>query len=153
MSDTLINALKPCPFCGGTAKNPEKSGGDDERNGYNFTMAIKCQDCGAFMSRKSREDKGGWCNDTGQAKCEVIAAWNRRAANTAPSQQQAEDADYVRVPKGVDGSMYSRSRKTVTLSFRTHEQAEAVHDAARKAIIAAAQPPQVGNGELRKEGV
>lgn len=92
------DTLMPCPFCGGTPRQPEKSGGGDERNGYNFTVAIKCQDCGASVIRKSRENNGGWCTDTGQAKSEAIAAWNRRAANTATAPSQPVEQAHGVIP-------------------------------------------------------
>jgi hypothetical protein len=72
--------LEPCPFCGDEPHGPEKSGGSDERCGYNFTVSIRCKSCGVTISKRSHEGNGGWCDDTGQAMTEAIAAWNRRAA-------------------------------------------------------------------------
>ena len=71
--------LMPCPFCGSTPNEPNKTGGGDERNGYNFRVHIACRECGAEISRASHRDKQGWCDDNGQAKAAAIAAWNRRA--------------------------------------------------------------------------
>jgi Lar family restriction alleviation protein len=71
--------LKPCPFCGAAPKQPRKTGGGDERNGYNFRVHIACSGCGAEIIRDSHQDKQGWCDDKGQAQAAAIAAWNRRA--------------------------------------------------------------------------
>ena len=73
--------LLPCPFCGGVPNSPQQQGGGDERCGYNFSVAVRCQ-CGATIEIPSARDAGGWCNDTGQAKRNVIKAWNRRAERT-----------------------------------------------------------------------
>ena len=74
----MTEQLKSCPFCGAQPKGPQREGGGDERNGYNFSMRVSCQ-CGATISKPSREGPGGWCDDNGQAKLAVIAAWNARA--------------------------------------------------------------------------
>lgn len=71
-------ALKPCPFCGGAPSDPRKEGGGDERWGYNFIARIVC-DCGATISKQSRCDRMGWCDDIGQAEASVVDAWNSRA--------------------------------------------------------------------------
>lgn len=73
----MSGKLKPCPFCGEPPKGPHKDGGSDERIGYNFFMRVACQ-CGATISKPSRHDKQGWCDDSGQAERDVIAAWNAR---------------------------------------------------------------------------
>jgi len=71
--------LKDCPFCGATPKGPPiVCGGSDERSGYNFNVKITCHCCGVEMDRPSHQNKGGWCDDSGQAEAAVIAAWNRR---------------------------------------------------------------------------
>jgi len=69
--------LLPCPSCGSPAIGPKKSSSGDERNGYNFTVTIRCE-CGFNASRPSREDRGGWCIDKGEAEAELIALWNKR---------------------------------------------------------------------------
>ena len=69
--------LKPCPFCGQTPPLPEKVGGSNERNGYNFKMVITCK-CGITLVKDSSTDKQGWCNDTGQALKTLINTWNSR---------------------------------------------------------------------------
>lgn len=79
----MMSELLPCPFCGGEANPPQKSGGGDERNGYNFLMTIRCRQCRASISRESSQDKSGWCNDSGQAEVLVIAAWQSRVAASA----------------------------------------------------------------------
>jgi hypothetical protein len=73
-----VSALLTCPFCGAQPKGPDKHGGSDERCGYNFTMRVTCE-CGVTIGRRSHEGRGGWCDDTGQAMADVVAAWNRRA--------------------------------------------------------------------------
>jgi hypothetical protein len=82
----MSNELKDCPFCGGKKPHgPIRSGGSDERNGYNFTVSIACDVCGATISRGSHQGKGGWCDDTGQALSAVVADWNSRAATPPAS--------------------------------------------------------------------
>lgn len=72
--------LIPCPFCGHPKPNgPRSSSNSDERNGYNFTVTIKCVGCGASISRDSSRDALGWCNDGGEAVRQAVAAWNRRS--------------------------------------------------------------------------
>ena len=73
-----MSLLMKCPFCGAIPDSPQREGGRDERDGYNFKMTIRCR-CGATLSRSSSEDKQGWCNDTGQAEKAVVDAWNKRA--------------------------------------------------------------------------
>lgn len=75
--ELMREELKPCPFCGGEPKAPEQKGGSDERFGYNFHMVIECE-CGIKLSRQSKEGKGGWCADQGEARKAVTEAWNRR---------------------------------------------------------------------------
>lgn len=70
--------LKPCPFCGALPAAPRRSGGGDERNGYNFSVSISCPKCRVRISRGSHEGKGGWCDDKGEAEAAVIEAWNNR---------------------------------------------------------------------------
>lgn len=92
-SDKLVSmeaALKPCPFCGGKANPSKQSGGSDERWGYNFTVAIECADCGTSIVRKSHQGSGGWCDDKGEARAEVIAAWNTRQSPDALKQVRVE---------------------------------------------------------------
>lgn len=81
--------LKPCAHCGEVPAGPAKLGGSDERYGYNFTITIGCR-CGVSVSRKSHEDKSGWCNDTGQATLAVVEAWNRRAQDFDAMRQRVE---------------------------------------------------------------
>ena len=76
-TNTVERPVMPCPFCGETPIGPSKSSSSDERCGYNFTATISCV-CGATISKPSRHDKGGWCNDTGQAVADVVVAWNAR---------------------------------------------------------------------------
>jgi hypothetical protein len=89
--------LLPCAHCGTPPKPPFKTGGSDERYGYNFTMTVSCQ-CGASISRKSHERAGGWCDDTGQAESAVVEAWNRRAspANTAAATGERTLPGFIR---------------------------------------------------------
>jgi hypothetical protein len=79
-----MNELKPCPMCGGAPNKPAKNGGSDERSGYNFTITVACK-CGLRIDRASHQGKQGWCDDSGQAEAEAIAAWNRRAQPAAPA--------------------------------------------------------------------
>ena len=81
--------LKHCPLCGRTPFGPKKAGVSDERTGYNFLMIISCE-CGLNISRESRHDNSGWCNDTGQAEADVIAAWNRRAPHATGAMEASE---------------------------------------------------------------
>jgi hypothetical protein len=76
--------LKPCPMCGGSPNKPAKNGGSDERSGYNFTVTVACK-CGLRIDRASHQGKQGWCDDSGQAEAEAIAAWNSRAQPAAPA--------------------------------------------------------------------
>jgi len=78
------NELKPCPMCGGSPNKPAKNGGSDERSGYNFTVTVACK-CGLRIDRASHQGKQGWCDDSGQAEAEAIAAWNSRAQPAAPA--------------------------------------------------------------------
>ena len=59
--------LKPCPFCGGTAKLYREQG----IGGY-FGSVIRCEDCGA---------KAAWKQISYTTACdhEAAEAWNRRA--------------------------------------------------------------------------
>lgn len=77
----MLSDLKICPFCGGKPRGPLKPpfSGGDERDGYNFVMRITCK-CGVLIEVQSHRTGSGWCDDTGQAKAEVVAKWNRRAA-------------------------------------------------------------------------
>lgn len=74
-----MTKLLNCPFCGGSPVGPNKSNSSDERSGYNFYVSISCGICKIEMRSRSQEDKGGWCNDTGQALEKVIKAWNTRS--------------------------------------------------------------------------
>lgn len=94
-----MKTLNPCPFCGAQPKNPEREGGGDERNGYNFVVVIRCQ-CGVSMQRHSHRNKQGWCDDSGQAESEVIKAWNRRAMLADKEKQQAEPVAWMESPYG-----------------------------------------------------
>ena len=69
----MIEELKPCPFCGGEAKETEPA----EVGSYWFQMwKIQCRDCGALVAgshrRMNRE------------------AWNRRAERTCRAWQDYE---------------------------------------------------------------
>jgi Lar family restriction alleviation protein len=75
--------LKPCPFCGSAPSGPTEIGGNDERNGYNFTVQISCGSCGAIMASESHSNDLGWCTDNGQAEADARINWNRRS--TQPS--------------------------------------------------------------------
>ncbi len=81
--------LSPCPSCGGAAIGPKKSSSGDERNGYNFTVTIRCE-CGFNASRPSREGRGGWCIDKGEAEAELIALWNKRTPITKLATESVE---------------------------------------------------------------
>jgi Lar family restriction alleviation protein len=72
-------SLKPCPFCGTETVAVKKTGGSDERCGYNFRVHVKCSGCGAEIVRDSHQGAGGWCDDSGQAEMEAVGAWNHRA--------------------------------------------------------------------------
>lgn len=69
-----MNALKPCPFCGGTAEivpfaNPPK-------------VSAKCQSCPAEI--------GGWRYTDPEKKANAAAvteAWNRRIETTADKEK------------------------------------------------------------------
>jgi hypothetical protein len=73
-----VTDLCRCPFCGKPPTGPVKSGGGDERCGYNFSVFIQCTPCGVSMSRPSHQGPAGWCDDKGEAEQAVIAAWNTR---------------------------------------------------------------------------
>ncbi len=71
--------LKPCPLCASPEiQGPTKTGGSDERCGYNFVVSVSCPKCGVRISRESHQGEAGWCDDTGQAERAVVEAWNRR---------------------------------------------------------------------------
>jgi len=70
--------LKTCPFCGAKPHPLKKTGGGDERNGYNFRVHVAFSGCGAEIVRDSHKDPRGWCDDKGQAEREAVEAWNRR---------------------------------------------------------------------------
>ena len=86
--------LKSCPFCGGSPAT-SKTNSSDERNGYNFYAVVSCV-CGISLRKPSRQDKNGWCNDTGQAVEDATEAWNRRAT------AEIENEAYERAAKVCD---------------------------------------------------
>ncbi len=65
----MPNELKPCPFCGGTAKFISFS----EIRSYRPACLVKCDDCGASVREFVSED------NTFSYKDEAANAWNRRA--------------------------------------------------------------------------
>lgn len=69
------NKIKPCPFCGGSAKRFRISG--DERNGYAATVFYRCELC--FVSRGATGDtsKSGYANNSNVEE-EALASWNQR---------------------------------------------------------------------------
>lgn len=70
--------MKTCPFCDGRART-DKSGGGDERCGYNFTAFVECSDCGARVTVGSKHDKLGWCTESAEAAGKRAALlWNKR---------------------------------------------------------------------------
>jgi len=128
--------LLPCPSCGSPAIGPKKSSSGDERNGYNFTVTIRCE-CGFNVSRPSREDSGGWCIDKGEAEAELITLWNKRTPITKLATESVE-----RVPQ----TMIDRIRgygRDFAFSGSFAGDMEAVAD-----ILAAAEakPVQVSGG-------
>lgn len=97
--------LSPCPSCGGAAIGPKKSSSGDERNGYNFTVTIRCE-CGFNASRPSREGRGGWCIDKGEAEAELIALWNKRTPITKPATYRTDVPYNYRAIAHLIGSIY-----------------------------------------------
>jgi Lar family restriction alleviation protein len=89
--------LKPCPFCGGAAREPSIGGnGGDERSGYNYSVTVSCSNCGAQKTIYSKQGAGGWCNEnTPDAKQRAIANWNARA-EAAKSRMRVENPVQVR---------------------------------------------------------
>lgn len=79
----MTEQLKECPCCGAKPRNPVKVGGSDERCGYNFVMWIECP-CGLSIQKPSHQNKGGWCDDKGEALDAAVQAWNRRASQQVP---------------------------------------------------------------------
>ncbi|MES2958501.1 MAG: Lar family restriction alleviation protein [Pseudomonadota bacterium] len=74
MSDTLRDALAPCPFCGGAAECfPDDVGSGGQHVGPYHAGC--CRPCRMFFTEEEPED--------------AIAAWNRRAALAAAEQPAA----------------------------------------------------------------
>lgn len=74
--------IKGCPHCGGPAI-VSTAGGYDERNGYNFTAEVRCQNCGANVLVGSLRNKNGWCTeDRESAENRASVLWNRRHDET-----------------------------------------------------------------------
>ncbi len=70
--------MKSCPFCGGEASIHLISH-SDERSGYNSTYGASCGKCGATVSRITKSDDNGWCNEEpGSVKARVQVAWDTR---------------------------------------------------------------------------
>ncbi len=70
--------MRPCPFCGGEA-SIHLTNRSDERSGYNSTYGASCGRCGATVSRTSRSDDNGWCNEEDvSVKARVQIAWDSR---------------------------------------------------------------------------
>ena len=65
--------LKPCPFCGGKAKM-ERGEHSRPEEGFGYYI-IKCEECGAFVSGKSRNT---YREHIGKATFSVVDKWNRR---------------------------------------------------------------------------
>ena len=70
---TIMDELKPCPFCGGKAFNATVVHDKESRpNGYRYHGQIMCRNCQAT------------CGTTGfdmtlvEATAKAIEAWNRR---------------------------------------------------------------------------
>lgn len=64
-----MNKLKPCPFCGGTAKKVYKSSGQ--------TVHIECEQCRAQFPKSTNENAfdEAW-NSRVERTCHAIKEWN-----------------------------------------------------------------------------
>lgn len=90
MTDEQKVQLLPCPFCGGETRTSRHNG--DERIGYNITVTISCNSCGASLPLVSRHDKNDWCTESAQSVTErAITAWNTRQAALSHASATAEE--------------------------------------------------------------
>lgn len=80
-------ALKPCPFCGGTdlAIETDRVMPDNYHNGH-----VYCSDCDA-EGAAALSVNNSWLASEGEAKAAAITAWNTRPTPLAPWRREAAE--------------------------------------------------------------
>ncbi len=109
--DRMPSELLPCPFCGGEPTIGERP---DNIDGTEFVCFVSCH-CGGYSARAHQFAK---CKTPEAARCEAIAAWNRRTSRLA--EQVTGDGPGSWNPAEATVADHGRSKKAfMELALRT----------------------------------
>ena len=76
MTDEVLGALKPCPFC----DSGEAVGMSERGSGSEVVYAVGCETCGAFVEGRFWERSSSGLPGF-LTKADAVEAWNRRVGD------------------------------------------------------------------------